>query len=643
MPGFEFGGDLMPVSKPRLRERLRYAFDKTLSRGPGALIGWLAAATLLLIALGTAAVLLFHGIPEGSNLFDVFWNILSQALTPNPVDAANPLQYLVVMFIVTIGSLFIVSILIGILSNEIEGRVDALRRGRSRVLEEDHTVILGWSHQIFTIVSELAIANQNRKKGAAIAILADRDKVEMEEDIRSRLPHLKKTRVICRSGSPIDPTDIEIVSPHTARSIIILADGKDPDTYVIKSVLALTNNPGRRSEPYHIVTQVREPESLDVLSMIGHKDHVQPVLTNDLIARVVAQTSRQSGLSVVYTELMNFEGDEIYFSDLPASLVGKPYADSLFLYEESSVMGIQRADRTILLNPPMDTDLRAGDRLFAISSDDDTIKASIVESFHIDEAAICSERTAGKPAPEKCLILGWNESGTTIICELDNYVAKGSEVLVHCDVPNVEKQIRQACGRLPNQKLSVMEGETTDRATLEKLKVMDYDHVIVLANNTLDPQEADARTLVTLLHLRDIAERDATPFSIVSEMLDLRNRELAEVAGVDDFIVSEHLVSLMMAQLSEDADLFAVFTDIFDPEGSEIYLKPVSDYVDPGRPVNFYTVLEAARRRNETAIGYRIVSQAKDAAKSYGVHTNPKKSDTVTFAAQDKVIVLAES
>src|SRR5512135_1224051 len=184
-------GDSMPSSKPSLRERLQYAFDKTLSRGPGALIGWLALATVLLIALGTLAVLLFHGIPEGSSLFDVFWNIMSQALTPNPVDAGNPLQYLIVMFFVTIGSLFMVSILIGILSNEIEGRVDALRRGRSRVLENDHTVILGWSPQVFTIISELVIANENRKHGAAVAILADKDKVEMETAIRGRLPHLK--------------------------------------------------------------------------------------------------------------------------------------------------------------------------------------------------------------------------------------------------------------------------------------------------------------------------------------------------------------------------------------------------------------------------------------------------------------------
>jgi hypothetical protein len=185
-------------------------------------------------------------------------------------------------------------------------------------------------------------------------------------------------------------------------------------------------------------------------------------------------------------------------------------------------------------------------------------------------------------------------------------------------------------------------GDTTDRALLEKLKAADYDHIVVLSYAGIDIQAADAKTLVTLLHLRDIAEKDVTPFSIVSEMLDLRNRELAEAARVDDFIVSEHLISLMMAQLSENAELMAVFTDIFDPEGSEIYLKPVGDYVETGKPVNFYTVTEAARRRGQVAFGYRLVGEAGDSHKSYGVHTNPKKSDLVTFAPEDKVIVLAE-
>jgi hypothetical protein len=172
---------------------------------------------------------------------------------------------------------------------------------------------------------------------------------------------------------------------------------------------------------------------------------------------------------------------------------------------------------------------------------------------------------------------------------------------------------------------------------------MEHDHVIVLSYAGLDIQEADARTLVTLLHLRDIADQNDTPFSIVSQMLDLHNRELAEVTHVDDFIVSDHLVSLMMAQLSENGDLYDVFTDIFDPEGSEIYLKDIADYVETGKAINFYTLVESARLRGEIAIGYRLHSHANDPIKSNGVHTNPKKSVLITFGPEDKIIVVAEN
>ena len=633
----------MSSSNPTFRQRISYAFDKTLARGPSALISWLALGTVLLIVVATGAVLLFHGIPDGSNLFDVFWNIMSQALTPNPVDAGNPLQYLVVMFFVTIGSLFMVSILIGILSNEIEARVDALRRGRSKVLENDHTVILGWSTQIFTIVSELVIANETRKQGAAIAILAGKDKVEMEADIRARVPNIKNTRIICRSGNPIESADLDIVSPHTARSIIVLPpEEDDPDIFVIKTILAITNDSTRRKEKYHIVTQIHEKKNMDVMRMISRGDDVQAVLVGDLIARVVAQTSRQSGLSAVYTELLNFDGDEIYFKEEPA-LVGKTFGEALSAYETSSVMGLRLGDGTILFNPPMDTKIASGDKVFVLSADDETVKISGLTNFPVDNSLIRSGRKRAKPAAEKALILGWNRWGRVIVRELESYVPKGSQLTVMTENDEVMQELKEDDIRLINQKLVIRKGDTTDRHLLNGLKVDGFDHVIVLADSALDTQEADARTLVTLLHLRDIAEKDETRFSVVSEMLDLRNRLLAEATRVDDFIVSEHLVSLMMSQLSEDGELYAVFTDIFDPEGSEIYLKSVADYVEACKPVNFYTVVESARQRNEIAIGYRIMSEATDAGKSYGIHTNPKKSGMVTFSPEDKVIVVAES
>ena len=77
--------------------------------------------------------------------------------------------------------------------------------------------------------------------------------------------------------------------------------------------------------------------------------------------------------------------------------------------------------------------------------------------------------------------------------------------------------------------------------------------MVLCYSDSLDAQRADSRTLITLLHLRDIEERGGRDFSIVSEMLDLRNRALAEVTHADDFIVSDRLVSLLMAQISENA------------------------------------------------------------------------------------------
>jgi hypothetical protein len=102
------------------------------------------------------------------------------------------------------------------------------------------------------------------------------------------------------------------------------------------------------------------------------------------------------------------------------------------------------------------------------------------------------------------------------------------------------------------------------------------------------------------------------------------------------------LASLILSQIAENKALNAVFTDIFDPEGSEIYLKPAPDYVKPGEPVNFYTVVESARRRGQVAIGYRLKARSNNAAEAYGVVVNPDKSKEVTFAETDRIIVVAE-
>lgn len=634
----------MANPRPTLKQKLSYFFDNVMAAGTPAMIGLLALLSLIVIFLASGVLALF-GVPSAPgdaplNFGEAAWMSLMRTLDAGTMGGDSGLGLRLVMFFVTIGGVFIVSSLIGVLSSGVEAKLEEMRKGRSLVLENDHTVILGWSPQIFTVISELVEANSNRKR-PAIAILADKDKVEMEDEIRARIAETKNTRIICRSGQPNDPSDLEMVSPHSARSIIILPPDEDaPDTFIIKTVLAITNNPKRRAEPYHIVTQINQETNLEVVKMLAKRDDIDAMLTGDLIARVTAQTSRQSGLSIVYTELMNFGGDEIYFKEEPG-LSGRLYGETLSAYEDSAVIGLfQHAENSVKLNPPMETRLAPGDQLIAISADDDTIRLSGLKNAPMQENSLRANGKTPAPHSEKILVLGWNQSAPTLLRQLDSYVANGSSAKIVASADFAEEI--HNCTHLTNQTLNFQPGDTTSRALLDTLNAAEYDHVIVLADTALPVQEADAHTLMTLLHLRDIASRDETPFSIVSEMLDLRNRQLAEITKVDDFIVSDHLISLMMSQISENGRLMAVFADLFDPEGSEIYLKPVGGYVETGQPVNFYTVLEAARRRGETAIGYRIASQRDDAAQSYGVITNPKKSALVTFAPEDTIIVLAE-
>ncbi|HEY7216573.1 MAG TPA: potassium transporter TrkA [Thermoanaerobaculia bacterium] len=640
------------MSRTGFADRLRYAFDNSMSRGAIALIGYLGLVSVALIFLVALLVVLFHIAPAGGDqpgFLEAAWLSLMRTLDSGTMGGDEGWSFRIAMLGVTLGGIFIVSALIGVINNGIEEKLTELRKGRSFVMERDHTLILGWSPKVFTILSELVTANANRSR-PRIVILAEKDKVEMEDEIRSQVGDTKNTRIICRTGDPLDLKDLEIVNPRQCRSIIVLApESERPDPETIKTILALTNNPDRRPEPYHIVAEVQDPRNLEVARMVG-RDEAQLVVTGDLISRIIVQTSRQSGLSVVYTELLDFGGDEIYFQEEP-KLAGRTFGEALLAYEDSCVMGLRQGDGRIRMNPPMETRIEPGDQIIAISEDDDTVRVSAdLEPWETLEARLgvaadaIREARARAPRPERTLILGWNGRGVAIVRELDRYVAAGSSVTVVADVPAFPPELgARRSGDLINQTISCVTADTTSRRVLDGLGLPDFDQIILLCySDTLDDQEADARTLITLLHLRDIAEKGRHDFRIVSEMLDVRDRELAEVTHADDFIVSNKLTSLMLSQVSENRDLNAVFADLFDPEGSEIYLKPAGDYVEPGREVNFYTLVAAARRRGEAAIGYRLGAHAEDAAKAYGVVVNPRKPEKVAFTEKDWVIVLAE-
>ncbi|MCX6400901.1 MAG: hypothetical protein NTX33_13355 [Propionibacteriales bacterium] len=623
-----------------LRAQLRYGFDNTMSRGTPALVGWLFAVTLVLVFFFAVIDVISSLRDEDLGFWKASFQALMHALDPGTVAGdTGSWQFLVTMLVLTVAGLFIVSALIGVIAAGIDARIADLQRGRSVVLESGHTVILGWSDSIFTVISEIAIANESRRK-PVIAVQADRDKVEMEEDIRAKVADLRGTRVVCRSGSPSDLDDLAIVSPGASRSVVVLSpdapsgrEGFDPDREVIKSLLALRSTDDGPNGP-RVVAQLRDPSNLEVARLIG-RDRAAGLSLLDVretVAKLVVQTSRQSGAAAVYRELFDYDGDEIYFLE-QHGLAEATYADAQLHFETLTVIGVV-GPGGVRLNPAAGTVV--GAQSLVVVAEDDSILAAAPQSTATVDRGAFAVRPIEEPRPTHGVVLGWNERAPIIVSELDRYAAPGSTLTV------VTSYGAEGLPATANLVVTVVEESTTRRAVLDTHVATHVDQVIVLCySDDLDAEAADATTLITLLHVRDILALASSQAPVVSEMMDDRNRALAQVADIDDVVVSGEIVSLIVAQLAEDDRIEPVFHDLLQADGSEIYLRPASWYVVPGREVDWATVVAAASEHGETAIGFSSASLAEGGSR-FGVVVNPAKSDRVEVHEGDRVVVLAE-
>lgn len=626
------------MKSPSTGDRLKYSFDKLMSRGLPALIGLLGVVTLIFISLISLVVVIFGLFPEDQKLdfAEAFWATMLRTLDPGTMGGDTGPGYRIAMLIVTLTGLVLVASLIGIVANAFNEKVEQLRKGRSRVIETDHTLILGWNRKIHQVVSELVIANESRRR-ATIVVLADRDKVEMEDELKTHLPPRSRTQIIVRSGDPMSVADLKLTGLDTARSIIVLApdESDESDNFSIKTALAILNNPHRRAEPYKIVGEIKNEQNMAAAQLVGGTE-AQWILGEDLISRLIVQTSRQRGLSAVYNDLLDFGGAELYLADV-SNLAGSTFGVAALSIPHGALVGVLNGD-DVHINPPRDHVLGADARLIILAEDDDRLQFGAQAAFDAKAISLSKEK---KRTPERTLILGANATLPMVLAELDSSSAPGSTIVL------VEDEAVAPRVKLRNTKLEVKAANPASRAELEKLRVTTFDHVIVLANrDDRGVEHADARTLLILLNLRAITKGTSHNVNIVSEMLNDKNRELAQSNVSDDFIVSEQLVGNMLTMVSENFEMQRVLSEVISGDGPQLRLNPASWYVKTNTPVDFNTVTEAALRRGEAPLGYRIVGGSStpehhQPVSGDGVVLNPNRTDTVVFGESDSIVVFS--
>lgn len=613
------------MKKRALREHFGYWIDCMMSKGPIAMSILLFAITVIIVVI--VGVIASFVSDEGGIFYQVWYSLMYTLDAGNLAGVpTNNIIYLFLMFLATLCGLFLTSVLIGVIATGVEDKLGNLRKGTSVVQENGHTVIIGFDNNVYAILRELIEANSN-KKNACVVVLGEQPKEEMEDAISSYITNTATTRIICRSGNLHEAYALERCSVETSKSVII---NVHDDAETIKVLLALATyikNKELFNSDLRFIVSLQDNQYVEAANIAG-EGRAAIIYSKDAIARIISNTCRQHGLSQVLTELFNFTGNELYFEDVP-ELAGKTFKEAIMSFSNAVIVGLQVAGQ-VKLNPPMDTIIGKEDKVVLLEVDDGAFKyhpAKIVDESKLYDAASISAI-----ANNHLIVLGSNEKLPTILAEYAKYVEPATQVVI------VDDDLDEAkIGTYDNLNITICTKPIT-RELLSEFVNKEANNILLLNDDSQDPETSDSQTLLRLILLRDIADTTGLDFSITTEMRSVDNQRLASQARVDDFVIGSNFASLIMAQISENPNMIPLIDDLLDESGSEMYMKPIANYVPLGVPVDSYILAESAARKGEIYLGYR-----QNDNKKTDVIVNPQKDGTIIFGERDQIVVIAEN
>ncbi|NMG20092.1 hypothetical protein DP116_11730 [Brasilonema bromeliae SPC951] len=589
---------------------------------------------------------------------ELYWEVFVQLIGLRDTgDNANLATKIIGVITIFLG-LVLFSSLVAFITQEFESRLQILRQGQSPVIEENHTLILGFSDRVIDIIKELVVGNES-EADAVVVILSQKDKEEMDNFLRNNLGDLKTTRVVTRNGIITNLNELDKVGIKVAKSVIILNDAKtsDPDELktladarVVKAVLAVVAANEEDSVP-SIVVELHSQQYRRLAENIA-PGAVTTLNEADILARILVQTSRSVGLAAVYLNLVGFEGNEFYFYRPEKGWQSVNFGELPFHFSNGIPIGVRHANATLTIKPSKDYQLVESDEAIVLAEDDSSIQfhpQSVVQPKNFSYSDCCKTL---EQKPERHLIIGWNSKTPITLREYAKYLISGSEVnLVVQDLTSQVKAEFDTIAKNYSQiKMDALQVNLDSVEQLLRLKPYEYNSISILALRGENSEEIDAKTLTILLELRQIfreytAEtKNQVTTELIAEIIDSQDTDLVIKAGVKDFLLTNQFVSKILAQVSQEPSVMSIYDDLFSVDGSELYIKPISLYFSSkelGR-LTFADCVKAAQERDELCLGVKISALAQNKNQNFGIDLVPSLDKPLNLTFNDALITLAE-
>lgn len=642
--------------QPSFKDRLKYRFEKYLNKGGASIFVSLFVGFLVLfffmIFIRWVIITVWPDLAYSDNFLDDIWSTWLQMTDPGNMnqDNASPTWLKITTILSGIFGVIILSMLIAFITTTLEQVFYNFRKGRGKVIEENHTLILGWNERVIDIIRELIIANESEKYGSVV-ILSNENKEEMDDLLSKRIPNRISTSIITTTGDFANINELKRVGVESAKSIIILANCSESASYEdkissdiqsIKSIMAIISCQNGTNE-LPIITEIFSEEKRQLISYFDD-ENIIAIDSWDIMGKLLVQTSLTSGLEMVYNEILSFDGCEIYFHEDEWN--GILFGDLPFHFRDGIPLGIYNEENGMKLRPGKDYKMKDEDQIIILAEDDSTI---VLEDNSIHKSApIQLVNKKLEQSQKNVLILGWHNVADIFINESFDYLSEGSKFDVYYNqpTPEFEDHINSLKQKYPDFDINLVDLDPLQMDNLNSTNPFDYDNIIILSQNLKeqDADKIDSDTLIILLLLRKIKSTlENTTTKIITQVLNSDNQEIITQTDVDDFIISNKLITMILAQLSEEPLIHNFYTDIFSEDGSEIYVKSIGLYADKfPLKTTFGDLIRLANQRDEICLGIRNGSESKNAKENFGVALNLDKNKSVILNEDDFLVVLSK-
>jgi hypothetical protein len=631
-------------------------------RGNAATFGLLAIASLATICLGVAAVVATGAeiVGAGDGVVEATWEVLLRLISPDQLAGQSNWRGRGILLIITLLGLLMFSTLISLSNAALTSQLERLRRGRKSLTLNEHFAILNWNEFGFRILREFAHASTRRRDMIRVAILCGEDPVDLLALIRSNfavhgdeLPHHSRRPerwISIRRGQTHHTLDLKTLAAiDRAAGAIILHEGGQDDTQVVRTVLAINavlrqgKGPGQEGlKPLPTVTFNAASDLANTIdrrlsaiykshSPAQHRHLNYIPLSPDVIRLgIETQVARHRGLSAVYQDLLDFDGQELYIVEVDDQVTS--FGELFACLDRAIPIAILGPEGPEMW-PDWSTPL-AGRKVVVLAPDFEATRDVRLRSIPLTRERRREGRVS-RGNPEAFLFVEWSDAARELSQSLPRVVADGSSLTVIASGTRPQDLPDMFAGR-PVTFLTRDGADPLEQGTV----LSQTSHAIIFSDMNEDSQRSDARVLSDLLMCRHHADQltdSRQRFSIVGELNRGSSRYIAGARLADDLLISDSLMAAAAVQLVMSPDLEAILLAILGPhDPTEIVTTPIDAVVTHPESATWIDVrYTLARDSGEIAIGFRRQDE-------YGARVLMNPDHDTPMYSGDEVVVISK-